>query len=270
MNPHSILSWMSRNSLLKTGAISEVEVTATELESTIAQFINELSTISPNWQNDWTDLWALICSVHLTVSYYHVTYAFQSESTGYICLNVKELLVRTRRDTWSLSDYNATRTHNHLVRKGKLKHLAKLTKQMSWIVSTYLYSAFDIMFSLYLVLVWEWIHTLYWPECQGTFCSKQALYLKFNWLQEDSNHKHLVPKQTLKHLAKLTKWFSWVVSTYMYGAFDCIFLLCHVRVRYWTHTLFWPECQETLCSKQAPYLKFEQLQRDSNPQQLNS
>ena len=34
----------------------------------------------------------------LTVCYYHVTYAFQSESTLYSCLNVKELLPRNRRD----------------------------------------------------------------------------------------------------------------------------------------------------------------------------
>ena len=30
--------------------------------------------------------------------------------------------------------------------------------------------------------------TLYsWPECQGTLCSKQARYLKFTWQQRDSN-----------------------------------------------------------------------------------
>ena len=31
------------------------------------------------------------------VCYYHVTYAFQSESTHYSCLNVKELIARNRR-----------------------------------------------------------------------------------------------------------------------------------------------------------------------------
>ena len=35
---------------------------------------------------------------------YHVTYEFQSKSTIYICLNVKELLPRNRRDIWGLSD----------------------------------------------------------------------------------------------------------------------------------------------------------------------
>ena len=34
----------------------------------------------------------------LTVCFYHVTYAFQSESTLYSCLNVKELLARSRRE----------------------------------------------------------------------------------------------------------------------------------------------------------------------------
>ena len=31
------------------------------------------------------------------------------------CLNVKELLARSRRKIWSLSDFNRTRPHNHLV-----------------------------------------------------------------------------------------------------------------------------------------------------------
>ena len=34
----------------------------------------------------------------ITVCYYHVTYAFQSESTLFSCLNFKELLARNRRD----------------------------------------------------------------------------------------------------------------------------------------------------------------------------
>ena len=39
-------------------------------------------------------------------------------------LNVKELLARSRRHIWSLYDSNGIRTHNHLVRKGTLNHLA--------------------------------------------------------------------------------------------------------------------------------------------------
>ena len=63
-----------------------------------------------------------------TVCFYHVTYPFQIESTLYSCLNVKEFLARNRREIWSLSDSNGTQTHNHLVRKRTLNHLAKLAK----------------------------------------------------------------------------------------------------------------------------------------------
>ena len=47
----------------------------------------------------------------------------------------------------------------------------------------------------------------------------------WNW----THINHLVHKRTLNHLAKLAKWLSCVVSTYMYGAFDCMFLSCHVH-----------------------------------------
>ena len=63
---------------------------------------------------------------YLPVCYYSVLYALHSESTLYSCLNVKELLAPTRRDIWSLSYRNGTRTDNHLVRKQTLNHLAKL------------------------------------------------------------------------------------------------------------------------------------------------
>ena len=56
----------------------------------------------------------------------HVTYAIQSESTLYSCLNVKELLAWSRCEIWSLSDCNWTRTHNQLVQKWTLNHLTKL------------------------------------------------------------------------------------------------------------------------------------------------
>ena len=60
------------------------------------------------------------------VCYYHVTYVFQSESTLYSCLNLKELLARNKRDICSLSDSNGIRIKNFLVSKRTLNHLAKL------------------------------------------------------------------------------------------------------------------------------------------------
>ena len=53
-------------------------------------------------------IWLFVCS-------FHVTYAFQSASTLYSCLNVKELFAQSRLEIWSLSDCNWTRTQNHLV-----------------------------------------------------------------------------------------------------------------------------------------------------------
>ena len=125
------------------------------------------------------------------VCFSHVTYEFESESTLYSCLNVKEVLTRSRRHIWRLSDCNGTRTNNHLVRKRILNHLAKLAKWLSSVVSTYLYGAFDCMFLSCHVRIWDWIHTLQLPECQGTPCSKQASYLKIKWLQRDSNPQPL-------------------------------------------------------------------------------
>ena len=61
----------------------------------------------------------------------------------YSCLNVKELLGRSRCEIWRWSDCNWTRTQNHLVLKRTLNHLAKLTSWLSCVLSTYLYGAFD-------------------------------------------------------------------------------------------------------------------------------
>ena len=57
----------------------------------------------------------------LTVCSCHVTYAFQSESTLYSCLNVKELLAQSRHEIWRISDCNWTQTHGHLVWLNDLK-----------------------------------------------------------------------------------------------------------------------------------------------------
>ena len=71
--------------------------------------------------------------ITVTVCYYHVTYEFQSEPHSIVCLNVKELLARSKRHVWSLSDSNGIRTHNPLVRKRPLNHLAKLAILAKWL-----------------------------------------------------------------------------------------------------------------------------------------
>ena len=164
--------------------------------------------------------------MNLTVCSYDVTYGFQSESTLYIFLNIKEVFAQKRRDIWSLSDCNETRTHNHLLRKGKLNHLPKLTKWLNWVVSSYLSLPFDCMLL----------------SCPYAFQTESTLYICVNfkqhlsrkrpeiWSSSDWNrtrtHDHLIRKWTLNHLVELTKWLNWVVTTYLHVAFDCMFLSC--------------------------------------------
>ena len=69
---------------------------------------------------------------------------FQSESTLYSCLIVKELLAPSRREIWSLSDCNWTRTQNHLVCKETLNHLTKL-------------ASLSNMLSVRLWIKWFWV-----------------------------------------------------------------------------------------------------------------
>ena len=71
-------------------------------------------------------------------------------------------------------DCNWTRTHNHVVHKRTLNHLAKLAKWLSWVVGAYLYGAFDCIFFSCHVHASVWIHTPQPSECQGTPCSKHC------------------------------------------------------------------------------------------------
>ena len=108
-----------------------------------------------------------------------------------IVFNSSVFLPQSRRKIWSLSDCNWTRTHYQLVHKQTLNLLAKLAKWLSYVVSTYLYTAFDCMFLSRHVHISEWIQTLFLPKCQGTPCSKQVRDLKFKCLQLDSNPQPL-------------------------------------------------------------------------------
>ena len=72
---------------------------------------------------------------------------------------------------------------------------------MNMALSTWCSFLFDCMLLSCHVRISEWTHTLYLPECKGTLCSKQTRYLKFKWLQRDSNPQPLrVPLQSLSFL----------------------------------------------------------------------
>ena len=180
--------------------------------------------------------------MHLTECSYHVTYAFQSESALYDCLDVKELLAQNRRDTWILNNGNGTSFKSHLARKQTLNHLAKLANNSAvlWVLictmhltvcSYHAMYAFQSEFTLYNCLnvkeLLAWNRRDIWnlSDCNGT-----------------RTYNHLVCKWILNHLARLAKWLSCVVNTYLYDAFDCMFLSCHIHISEWIHTPWWPEC----------------------------
>ena len=62
--------------------------------------------------------------------------------------------------------------------------------------------------------------------------AKSVSDCNWGWTQN-----HLVRNGTLNHLAKQAKWLSCVLITYLYGAFDGMFLLCCIGVSEWIHTL---------------------------------
>ena len=72
--------------------------------------------------------WVLFCTVHLTVSSYHVTYAFQSESTLYsclysclsVCLRTKWFWVRVQLQSLKLLDYFTNNIIIDFIIKGAL------------------------------------------------------------------------------------------------------------------------------------------------------
>ena len=57
-----------------------------------------------------------------------------------------------------------------------------------------------------------------------------CVLLEFLDCNRTQTHNHLVYKLTLNHLAKLAKWLSCVVSTYLYSGFDCMLLSCTVLI----------------------------------------
>ena len=165
----------------------------------------------------------------------HVPYAFQSESTLYGCLNVKELLAWNRHKVWTLSDCNWTRTQNHLARKRTLNHLANMVSAVFWGLTctvrlnvcfchvTYSFQSESTLYSCLNV-----------KELLAQSMPKVWRFSDCNWT---GTQNYLVHKWTFHHLANMAKWLSCVLSSCLYGTFQFMFLSCHVRVSEWIHTL---------------------------------
>ena len=171
-------------------------MTATRLEPRTTFFVNKHSTFWPNWPNDWDELWILICAVHLTLFLCHVICMLKSEFTLYICLNGKQILTRKRLYIWLLSDCNGSRTHNHLVCKLTVIHLGKLTKWLSWIVSSYLYVRLTV-YSSSPTYQFQCASTLYMCQNIKKLLTRKwrfiyiYFFLKLKWLQRESKPQPL-------------------------------------------------------------------------------
>ena len=115
----------------------------------------------------------------LTVHFFHVTYAFQSESTLYSCLNVKELLAQNRRNISSFRDCNRTRTHNHLVRKQTLNHLAKLPIWLNGRVFVYELSGCEFEANKNIEKLFSKHQLLFLDQANSSYDLSQMLILQY-------------------------------------------------------------------------------------------
>ena len=170
--------------------------------------------------------------MHLTACY--LTYVFQSESTLYSCLNVKELFAWNRCDIKSFKWLQLDSNPQPLSLQKKLNHLAKWAKWLSCVVSTSLYGL--TVCSCHFTYAFQSESTLYsYLNVKELFAGNRCDIRSLSVCCRTQTHNHLVCKQTLNQLAKLTKKLSYVVSTYLYDAFDSMLLSCHVRLSEWIH-----------------------------------
>ena len=145
---------------------------------------------------------------------------------------MKELLAQSGHVIWILSDPNWTRTQNHLVYKPRLNHLAKLSKWLRCPLCTYLYGAFECVFLSYHVQISGWIPTLWFSECQGTPCLRQARSLNFKWRQLVSNQQLLSLKtntQRFSQIGQLIELCCGYLS--VQSVWMCVFIMSRTNLR---------------------------------------
>ena len=198
--------------------------------------------------------------MNLTICSYHVTYEFQSESGLSRCLNVMDQHVRNRCDIWRFSHRNEIRTHNHLVWKQTLHHVTKLTKWLNSVDGIYLNDKFDCIFLSYQVLVSEWIYICSYLNVKELLGQNMHHILRLSECKRMGTHKHLVCKQILNHLNKLTKWLNclWVLIR-LFHFTDTWFIISHKSFRNNLHSIVLRLWRNSLLQR-ARSLKLNSLQ----------
>ena len=104
-------------------------------------------------------------------------------------------------------------------------------KWLCCVLSTYLFRAFACMFLSSHVRISEWIYPLYLAKYSR---NKRDIWSLSDW-KETQTHSQLIRKPALSHLAKIANWLSYVVSNYLYGAFDWMF--CHVTYTFQSESI---------------------------------
>ena len=150
----------------------------------------------------------------------------------------KVMAEKIRRKYWLFkiiyTDRNRIQSQNHLVCKWTLNYPnwpndpAVLWVLICMVLLTYVIIMSRIRFRANLNSIVTWMS-------RNALVKTGTLYEVDN--KEIRTHNPLIHKWTLDHLAKLVKWLTCVVSTYLYGAFDCMLLTCHVRISELMYTL---------------------------------
>ena len=186
MNPHSIFAWTSKNSLLETGAISEVTRETSGFQAWLS--VSDSIVSSTNHAVNFSDI---------------------SEYEN-LFIHMKDLVIKS-------GDFNET----------GLEH-----------TTTYFVNEHSAIWpncANYWAVLWVPVCMVHLTVCSYhvtcTFRSESTLYTSLNikgllaqnkcyiWGSSDCSvtltHKHLLRKGTLSPLAKVAKWLSGVVNTYL-------------------------------------------------------
>ena len=183
-------------------------------------------------------VWALICPVHLTVCYYHVTYDFESDYTVYSLAECQgtpcSKEARYLNLKWEQGEPNP-----------QLLSMLRNTKPFSetgqMIELCYEYLPVRCIW-LYILILWGTNlrvnpHSIVWMNVKELLARSRCHISTLSNNNEIRIQNLLVRKRTHHHLAKLIKWLNCVVSNYLYGAFECMILSCHVQLLEWIHLL---------------------------------
>ena len=150
-------------------------------------------------------------------------------------LNAMKLLARSTREIWSLNECIWTRNKKHVA----CKEHSTICPIWPNVVAVFSILICTVHLNVRFCLVTYAFHSetrLYscLNDMEFPAWSTRRSLSDWIWLWTKN---HVSCKRTLNHLSNLMKWLSCVLISYIYGVFDCIFLLLHVHVSEQIHIL---------------------------------